>query len=93
MRLSDAEQSTLVCTIAAVDPDAKIWLHGSRTRDEARGGDIDLLVMSHHIGLKEKLDLLVQLHAVLGDRKIDLTITHDEERPFARLAIAQGVRL
>ena len=93
MRLSDAEQSTLVRAIVAVDPDAKIWLHGSRTRDEARGGDIDLLVLSHHIGLKEKLDLLARLHVALGDQKIDLTIVHDVERPFARLAIAQGVRL
>ena len=93
MRLTDSEQRALVDAITAVDPDAQIWLHGSRARDDARGGDIDLLVMSQRIGLKEKLDVLARLHAVLGERKIDVTITRNQQRPFARLAIASGVRL
>lgn len=93
MRLTPHEHHTLVQAITTADPDAQIWLHGSRVRDEARGGDIDLLVMSQRIGLKEKLDVLAQLHAALGDRKIDLIVSRDEQRPFVRLAMAQGVRL
>ena len=93
MRLTDIERFTLVQTITAADPQAQIWLHGSRARDEAKGGDIDLLVLSQRLGLREKLAVLAQLHSALGERKIDITIACDEQKPFTRLAIAQGVRL
>ena len=93
MRLTDIERCTLVQTITAADPQAQIWLHGSRARDDAKGGDIDLLVLSQRLGLREKLAVLAQLHSALGERKIDITIACDEQKPFTRLAIAQGVRL
>jgi len=72
MRLTDHERQTLLQAIEAADPAAEIWLHGSRVNDDARGGDIDLLVLS---------------------QRIDLTIARDTQRPFVRLARAQGVRL
>lgn len=93
MRLTDHERSTLLRAIRAADPSAEVWLHGSRVRDDALGGDIDLLVMSHRLGLGDKLSLLAELHAALGDQRIDLTIAGDDQRPFVRLARAQGVRL
>lgn len=93
MRLTDHERRTLVDFIVAADPQAQIWLHGSRVRDDARGGDIDLLVLSQRLGLPEKIDLLARLHGALGEQKIDLTLARDTSRPFVRLAQAQGVRL
>ena len=93
MRLTDIERLAALQAVAAADPDAQVWLHGSRVSDDARGGDIDLLVFSQRMGLSEKLDVLTRLHAALGERKIDLTIARDESRPFVRLAKAQGVRL
>lgn len=93
MRLTDAERSAALQAVAAADPQAEVWLHGSRVDDDARGGDIDLLVLSQRMGLSEKLDVLARLHAALGERRIDLTIARDESRPFVRLAKAQGVRL
>lgn len=93
MRLSGLERRTLVDVISSADPQAEIWLHGSRVRDDARGGDIDVLVLSRQLGFADKLDLLVRLHAALGEQKIDLTIARDTRRPFVRLAQAGGVRL
>lgn len=93
MRLTEHERRALIDAIAAADPDAQVWLHGSRVRDDARGGDIDLLVLSQRIQLRDKLDVLARLHAVLGEQKIDLTVARDEARPFVRIAKAQGVRL
>lgn len=93
MRLTVAERDALIQAVSASDPDAQVWLHGSRVRDDAMGGDIDLLVMSQHMGLAEKLDVLTRLHLKLGEQKIDLTIARDDSSPFVRLAKAQGVRL
>ncbi len=93
MRLTDAERSALMQAVTAADPEAQVWLHGSRVHDDAMGGDIDLLVMSQHMGLREKLDVLTRLHAELGEQRIDLTIARDDARPFVRLAKAQGIRL
>lgn len=93
MRLTELERRTLLEAVARVDPDAQVWLHGSRVRDDAMGGDIDLLVLSQRMGLGDKLDLLAHLHAVLGEQRIDVTVARDDLRPFVRLARSQGVRL
>ncbi|CAM5193390.1 nucleotidyltransferase domain-containing protein [Alishewanella longhuensis] len=54
MRLSDYEKSVIFKAITAEDANAKVFLYGSRTDNNARGGDIDLLVLSKHFN-KQKL--------------------------------------
>ncbi|MEX8499756.1 nucleotidyltransferase domain-containing protein [Leptothrix ochracea] len=93
MRLTEHERHTLISTIRAADPDATLWLFGSRVDDHALGGDIDVLVMSQRMRLSEKLDVLARLHTLLGEQKIDLTIARDDSRPFIRLAKAGGIQL
>ena len=46
-----------------------------------------------HVRIRHELNLLARLHAALGEQRIDLTIERDTQRPFVRLARAQGVRL
>jgi len=41
MRISIFEKEAIVDTIIARDPEAKIWLFGSRTDNSKKGGDID----------------------------------------------------
>ena len=48
MRLAESEQGSIVTAVLAFDASAEIYLFGSRTKDELRGGDIDLLVVSSH---------------------------------------------
>ncbi|MBS1227036.1 MAG: nucleotidyltransferase family protein [Proteobacteria bacterium] len=93
MRLDAKEQSAISDTIRQVDADALIYLFGSRADDAAKGGDIDLLVLSKTIDLMTKLDILTQLHQKLGERKIDIAVYADTARPFARMVIKEGVRL
>ncbi len=93
MRLSDQEQAEIRQAITRIDGQAAIYLYGSRVDDAAKGGDIDLLVLSSHIDLMAKLDILAQLHKALGERKIDLAIYPDDSRSFARIAMQSGVRL
>ena len=53
----------------------KVYLFGSRTDDNKRGGDIDLLIRTHKesmASLKNKLLFIVDLKTKIGDRKIDV---------------------
>ena len=93
MRLANEEQSAIRDTIHQADADAMIYLFGSRSDDAAKGGDIDLLVLSKRINLMTKLDILAQLHQKLGERKIDIAIYPDATRPFPRMVMQEGVRL
>jgi len=93
MRLNETERQAILGAISARDPQADVYLFGSRADDNARGGDIDLLVLSGKIDFGAKLDILVDLRHTLGEQKIDLVIAPDRSKPFTRIAIAEGVRL
>ena len=93
MRLATEEQNAIRSAIAQADADAQVYLFGSRVDDAAKGRDIDLLVLSKKINLMAKLDILVQLHRKLGDRKIDIAVYPDTTRPFPRMVMQEGVRL
>jgi len=90
MRLHESERLAIIQSIRSVDPDAAVYLFGSRADDTAKGGDIDLLVLSRKINLMTKLAILAQLHQQLGEQKIDLAVYPDLSRPFARLALKEG---
>ena len=87
MRLAIEDRSVISDTIHQADADAMIYLFGSRTDDAAKGGDIDLLVLSKRIDLMTKLDILVQLHQKLGERKVDIAVYSDTSRPFPRMVM------
>ena len=77
MRLSDKEKKTILDSIRKIDSSAQVFLHGSRTQPELLGGDIDLLVLSDLMGIREKAVVLAEIKQNLGDQKIDLKIcTH-----------------
>ena len=93
MRLAYEEQLIISDTIHQADADAMIYLFGSRVDDTAKGGDIDLLVLSKTINLMTKLEILAQLHQRLGARKIDIAVYPDTTRPFPRRVMQTGVPL
>jgi predicted nucleotidyltransferase len=49
VRLSQTERQIISQTIHRVDATATVYLYGSRADDNARGGDIDLLVLSEKL--------------------------------------------
>lgn len=80
-------------------PHARIVLFGSRIDDNARGGDIDLLVDTDQVEdvFTQKLMALSELQIALGDQKIDLLVkvpTMSEPLPpvFTE-ALATGVEV
>lgn len=93
MRLAHEEQLAIRDAIRQADAGAKVYLFGSRVDAAAKGGDIDLLVLSKKIDLMAKLEILAQLHQSLGERRIDIAVYPDADRPFPRMVIQTGVPL
>lgn len=96
MRISQKEKTTIVSAVHDKDPAAIIFLFGSRTRDELKGGDIDLLVVSENIDFSTKLEILVRIKALLGEQKIDLKILSSAKAaadPFTQSILPGAVRL
>ena len=66
MRLASREQSAIREAIHEAVGEASIYLFGSRVDEAAKGGDIDLLVLSRTLDLMTKLGILARLHQQLG---------------------------
>lgn len=80
MRLTETEKKVILESVENLDPKAEIFVFGSRALDHLRGGDIDLLVLSEHLGILEKAVILAEIKKILGDQKIDLKICHPQEK-------------
>ena len=94
MRLSEEEKKVLKDAILAIDDSARIFLFGSRTDDSRQGGDIDILVISKKITLRDKLKIKRSFFDQFGEQKIDLIIERgDTLTPFARHIIKKAISL
>lgn len=86
MRLSEKEKSAIVQAVNGIDPNAKIYLFGSRADDTKRGGDIDLLILSQTLDRGDKRKIKFELYEAIGEQKIDILIAKDLTDPFVRMA-------
>ena len=97
MRLSAQERQIIKQVVSQhFGNAAQAWLFGSRTDDQARGGDIDLLVR-----IPQPIDndflaavaLETDLQEALGDQKIDILLLPPgtNETPIHRIAQKTGV--
>lgn len=93
MRLDVEEIKVIKSSVQAFDPFARIFLFGSRTDDTAKGGDIDLLILSPNLTFEDKIRIKANIFKRLEEQKIDIVIARDLEDPFVRLAFNQGVLL
>jgi predicted nucleotidyltransferase len=85
MRLSTQEKNRICTSLDKnlMDISFKIFLFGSRTDDKKKGGDIDLLLQvspkDFQSTVNKKYQLRFDLEEVLGDQRVDLTISTDEK--------------
>jgi predicted nucleotidyltransferase len=95
MRLPPQEVVALREEVARLDPAAEIYLYGSRVDDTARGGDVDLLVVSDHIGFRDLLRLRRAILDRIGWQQLDLVVRRRGELddPLAVAARTMGVKL
>lgn len=91
MRLTDFEIESIKETICKRDPDAKIYIFGSRVDDNARGGDIDMLIMSDKLQQKNSREIKNEILDRIGEQKIDIVISKDDSKPFVRIALEKGM--
>lgn len=93
MRLSKFEINAIKQSVLPLDPEARIFLFGSRVDDTKKGGDIDLLVLSSKIAPSDKIKIKSQLFQRIEEQKVDIAIAADTRKPFVRLALKNGVPL
>jgi predicted nucleotidyltransferase len=76
--------------------DAKVYLFGSRTNDQKRGGDIDLYIET---GLKKniierRIKMQGNLQQILGEQKIDIVVNNFRSDKFIyHVAKQEGISL
>lgn len=85
MRLTKKEISSIKKNILSFDEDAKIFLFGSRVNNHAKGGDIDILVISDKIGFLEKIKIKTGIFKEMEEQKLDLVIKKDFNDIFVKL--------
>lgn len=95
MRLDIEIKDFLKEAIIEKIPEAQLYLFGSRTNDQARGGDIDILILT-----KEKIDkkifrsIRVEFFKKFGWQKLDLVnFTFDDQSPFRKLIQPDAIEL
>jgi predicted nucleotidyltransferase len=95
MRLTANEITAIREEIGRLDPKAEVYLYGSRVDDTARGGDVDLLVISDTLGFREVLRLRLRILDRIGWQQLDLLVRRRDQanEPLAVLAKETGVRL
>ena len=94
MRISSRDAETIARVVSSYDPQAEVKLFGSQARDDAAGGDIDLLILSSRIDLSERLQIESDLQDVFGMRRFDIVVArHGSVDPFVRLVSNEAVTL
>ena len=96
MRLTPEQRERIVSIVRShLGSDAEVWLYGSRTRSEGRGGDVDLLIKT-----EQEVDAIDQalVHGSLEQAvslPVDVSFIHPRlgMNRFQRLVAAEAVLL
>ena len=99
MRISENERIAIINEARIhFGQGTKVILFGSRSDDQAKGGDIDLLVIPSNSDLdfiyKNKINFLVHLKNAIDDQKIDVIIKQPgDNRRIIATALEEGIAL
>ena len=95
MRIGKEMRSFLRREIKAIDPQAKVFLFGSRTDNQKKGGDIDILILTDEkLPFKDLSKVRIGFYENFGEQKIDLVnFTINENDAFKKIALNSAVKL
>ena len=95
MRITENEKNVIIDAVKSVDPDARLWLFGSRTDDSKKGGDIDIAILSETV--KKEIMKEIQVRRFIcnriGEQRIDIVTSSNGIEAFFRLAVEEGIEL
>jgi len=63
--------------------DVQVFLYGSRTSNQLRGGDIDLYIRNanvEHLNARTKINFITDLILQIGDQKIDVVLDNPAKK-------------
>jgi len=66
----------------------QVFLFGSRTSDQRKGGDIDLFISNpdgSHLDSRTKIAFITDLIMLIGDQRIDVVLDNPERRDASLL--------
>lgn len=99
MRLNEHEISAIK-TLAKFHfgEEVQVFLFGSRTRDQERGGDIDLFICNSGEGrlkIRDKINFLTDLILQIGEQKIDVVLDNPrlQNSSFYKTIHKTGIQL
>lgn len=94
MRLNKKEIEILRESLKSLDPEAKLYLFGSRLYDDRRVGDIDLLIVTKKLTKKDLRKIRRAFYNELGEQKIDIILDNGEyDDPFVKRIKSEAVQL
>ncbi len=94
LRLSEKEIDNIKTSVSSLDPDAAVYLFGSRIDLAKRGGDIDLLIVSTLIDQRELYKIRWHFFEQFGEQKMDIILDDGTgQTPFARMILPRAVLL
>jgi predicted nucleotidyltransferase len=93
MRLSASQVNIIKTSVLGIDPEARVFLFGSRVNDLLKGGDIDVLIFSSKMDFTAKVELKYKLLEQMEEQKIDIVITKDHSDPFINFIYPNCVEL
>lgn len=89
VRITEEQHFSIRKAIEESAPGAEPFLFGSRTDDSARGGDIDILLLtSRKLPLRSVLKIRRKVLDEIGDQKLDLVnFSKESDDPFKKLIL------
>ena len=78
--------------------DVSVYLFGSRTKNQLRGGDIDLFISNPNeskLDSRTKINFITDLILQIGEQKIDVVLDNPEKRDtvFFKTIYQTGIQL
>ena len=95
MRINDHQKESIIMAVKNTDPEARVWLFGSRVDDSKKGGDIDIAIFSESINKDVMKEIQVKRYICdrIGEQRIDIVTTSDGSEAIFKLAITEGIEL
>ena len=95
MRLKENQKEAIISAVKTTDPQARVWLFGSRVDDSKKGGDIDIAIYSEEIH-KDVMKVIKVRRFIcdrIGEQRIDIVTSSDGKEAFFKMALEQGIEL